>query len=210
VSAVFEGPVSQVAGNDIHNHYAEPPGPDDDAEHVRDCPQCKRRTWAFTQHCHFCRMDLWLYDRKVKSMAFKRRVAWVMIIIALAYLYQPGPVFAARVDKAGATDLVREMDSVSYSLYNAVKTPEATAAMAKKIRGLDLKSQRLFGNPILGQPFAACASAVSQASLLWGEYRGLSLGIKAATPETVSLLARAGIHFGDAYRQCKTEVEALP
>ncbi len=210
MSAVFEGPVNQVAGNDIHNYHAEPPGPDDDSEHVRDCPQCKRRTWAFTQHCHFCRMDLWLYDRKVKSMAFKRRVAWVMIIVALAYLYQPGAVFAARVDKAGAADLVRDMDSVSYGLYAALKTPEATAAMAKKIRGLEVRSQQLFGKPILGQPFAACASATTHASLLWSDYRSLADGSKAATPMTVSLLARAGIHFGDHYRQCKTEVEALP
>ena len=54
----FEGPVSHVAGGDLHVHqYADSAPPDDPAMSVQ-CWQCKRLTWRYTRHCIHCMVDL--------------------------------------------------------------------------------------------------------------------------------------------------------
>lgn len=97
--SVFKAPVQQVAAGSIHNehhyHHTEPPGPDETCEQVRDCPQCKRRTWALSQHCHHCRLDLWVHDRRARWNATRRRLGLVLVCVALLMMYAPLYVQAA-------------------------------------------------------------------------------------------------------------------
>lgn len=65
--AHFDGPVHQVAGGQITNHFhtlPPPPGGHGD-EATRTCPQCKRETWAYNRHCCHCQLDLTTFDRRV-------------------------------------------------------------------------------------------------------------------------------------------------
>lgn len=55
------GPVGQLAAGDIHNYTPAAKPPPAGAETAIDCPQCRERTWRFTQHCMHCRLDLWLW-----------------------------------------------------------------------------------------------------------------------------------------------------
>jgi hypothetical protein len=51
----FTAPVDQVAANDIHNHnHYAPNEPPDDPEVSLECPQCKRLTWRYSEHCIHC------------------------------------------------------------------------------------------------------------------------------------------------------------
>jgi hypothetical protein len=87
----FKAPVQQVAAGSIHNehhyHHTEPPGPDESCDQVRDCPQCKRRTWALSQHCHHCKLDLWQYERRSKWGSRRMKVvALVAMVYAIVHL----------------------------------------------------------------------------------------------------------------------------
>ncbi len=213
--SVFKAPVQQVAGGSIHNehhyHHTGAPGPDDACEQVQDCPQCKRRTWALSQHCHHCKLDLWSYESRARWNATRRRLCVLLICVALLMMSAPLHVQAAqRIDKPAAQALVRDMDSISYGLYTALDKPSDVAAMARKVGGLGNRAKRLFGNPIAGQPFSACLQAADQASLMWSAAFGLALNNTAPSQHSVSSLARSAINFGDNYRQCRFEVDALP
>jgi hypothetical protein len=215
VQSVFKAPVQQVAAGSIHNehhhHHTEPPGPDEACEQVRDCPQCTRRTWALSQHCHHCRLDLWAYERRARWQTTRRRLGLVMVCVALLMMYGPIYVHAAtRIDKQAAEQLVRDMDSVSYGLYTALGKPADVMAMGKKTAGFSERVRRVLGDPVFGQPLFACSNAATQASMVWGDAYGLALNNRAPTQHSVSSLARSAISFGDNYRQCRIAVEALP
>jgi hypothetical protein len=118
VHAEFKSPVQQVAGQSIHNenhyHHTEPPGPDESCEQVRDCPQCKRRTWALSQHCHYCRLDLWAYERRHQWAVTRRKLGFVIICIALLMMY--GPIYVHAATSAAVADISLEQKLASIEL----------------------------------------------------------------------------------------------
>lgn len=59
----FRGSVGYVVNGNL---VQSPPLalPPDDASVARECPQCKTRTWRFSQFCMHCRIDLFAWDHQ--------------------------------------------------------------------------------------------------------------------------------------------------
>lgn len=88
----FQGPVEQVAANDIHNHHHwSEPRPPDDPEVSTQCPQCQRLSWRYSQHCIHCRLDLFAWYEKERHVRMKGRMA------RLAFAFAGGSVSLALV-----------------------------------------------------------------------------------------------------------------
>lgn len=83
-----DAPGGQAAGRDIHNYFGPRSVPPDAGHrHARRCPQCGVVTWALTQHCIRCGLDLAAYDRRERerSRTRRRRVVLVGVVAAVAF-----------------------------------------------------------------------------------------------------------------------------
>jgi hypothetical protein len=70
-SQKFQGPVSAaISGEVVHVHqhyYWGEPEPPDDPEMSRQCPQCRKLTWRYTEVCIHCRLDLCAWDSRSRG-----------------------------------------------------------------------------------------------------------------------------------------------
>lgn len=207
----FHGPVQQVAGQSIHNnHYHQTePGPDDHDHMARKCPQCGRRTWMLNRHCYHCRMDLRAYDRRLRLIAISKRAGiWLVgaaiVLTIAAQPLQAAEANSAKVSKAAALQLARDIDGAQLGLFLMLTKPPAGATAS-----LSRRANALFGSPVLNQPFAACVQAANFADDVKSDARAMLASGKAPDAARISSLARASYLQGDAYRRCRVEIDAM-
>lgn len=69
----FRGDVGFVVNGDMNHSYRYEPALPADASVARECPQCRRLTWRYTQHCIHCSLDLSQWD--IRQQLFMHRRA---------------------------------------------------------------------------------------------------------------------------------------
>lgn len=69
----FRGEVGLVVNGDL-NQYGYKPALPADASVARACPQCRRLTWRYTQHCIHCSLDLAHWDWRQQQLMHRLSV----------------------------------------------------------------------------------------------------------------------------------------
>lgn len=127
-------------------------------------------------------------------------------LIAELMLLAPAVQAAPTVTYAEADAFVRQLTAVEAEGPTTLSSLPRT----REINGLEARAEVLFKKPGMSGPFRACVDAAFWAR----EFRWTQ--VSAALPTSrepdaveISRIARAGFRFGEAYRRCRIEVDAL-
>jgi hypothetical protein len=227
VRADFNGPVSQVAGEQIHNQFVHSgppaPSPDTAGQATRECPQCRSLTWAYNARCHHCQLDMRAFDRR---SWWSTRLSKRGVVLAAALFMLAGVLMlAARQAHAQEIEIVR--------IKPGEKPKQPTAqeiAFAKRLRSdlqrldndasitlpNDVKSRerlRLLGamrdeaerRLELWGPLRSCRLAASWAANEYGERRGFSFAMTKRDPGVLVVASRG---FAENMTSCRADIEA--
>lgn len=94
----FRGNVGQVVNGSVINHAPAMHLPTD-PEVSRNCPQCRKKTWRYTQYCMHCHLDLSAFDQQMalarRNQTLKRRVGVLTAaglgLVAISSVLSPWP-----------------------------------------------------------------------------------------------------------------------
>jgi hypothetical protein len=185
-------------------------------------------TWAYNTHCHHCQLNMRAFDRRKAwgtMNVLKYLVGGLVVMGAVAFAakaqgaefeivpYKPASAQQAagkRPAKVGAVAFVKELEGIRAALGGALMKPESWPTMARQINALAGKAKALFGEEAPGAPYAACNQAADELLFTWQSASGLVARRQQPDHIAAAALARYATNFGDAYRSCRTLVDALP